>query len=323
MSNIGTDIPKIALTGIAMTSLSFRFGVDFGGTKIEACALDANGGFAARVRRPNPGAYEACLEVVADLIAEVESLAGAGAKAVGVGAPGSISPATGLIRNANAQWLNGRPFDRDLARRLGRPVRVENDANCFALSEALPGDPDKAVFGVIIGTGCGGGVVVRGQVLSGRNGIAGEWGHTPLPWPNADEAGANACWCGRMNCLETWISGPAFEADFARRSGRRLSGEAIVGAVGSDPEAAAALERYASRLGRGLAMVCNILDPDIIVLGGGVSNAAVLYDHPALTRALREFAFADRIETPIRPPVHGDSSGVRGAAWLVEPSAGV
>jgi len=299
---------------------TIRFGVDFGGTKIEACALDENGGFVARVRRQNPGVYASALEVVADLIGEIEDEVGVRAQGVGVGAPGSISPSTGLMRNANSQWLNGRHFDRDLAARLGRPVRVENDANCFALSEALPQDADKVVFGVIIGTGCGGGLVAHGRVIRGANGIAGEWGHTPLPHAAADEA--NACWCGRMNCLETWISGPAFEADFVKASGRRLTCEEIV-AAGDDADARAALERYADRLGRGLAIVCNILDPDLIVLGGGMSKAAPLYDHPALWRALRAGAFADRFETPIRPPMHGDSSGVRGAAWLVEPSGAV
>jgi fructokinase len=238
--------------------------------------------------------------------------------------PGAISPATGLVKNANSTWLIGRPLDRDLERRLGRAVRLANDANCFALSEASDGAAAGAevVFGVIVGTGCGGGVVVRGQVLTGPNAIAGEWGHNPLPWPMPDEYPGPPCYCGKRACLETFLSGPGLVRDYAAAAG--TSPDGVTGAIvvarasSGDAAAIAALDRYAHRLARGLATVINVLDPDVIVLGGGVSNVAMLYD--AVPRHLDQFVFSDRVTTTLVPPVHGDSSGVRGAAWLWPPN---
>jgi fructokinase len=295
-----------------------RIGVDFGGTKIEAAALDAEGRVQARVRAPSPRSYEASLEVVRDLVAEAENAAGVtptrnGGASIGIGIPGSPSPASGLIRNANTTHLNHKPLQADLERVLDRPVRLANDANCFALSEATDGagaDSD-VVFGVIIGTGCGAGVTVGRRILAGRNGIAGEWGHTPLPWPGPDELPGPDCFCGRRGCLENWISGPAF----ARAHGTGESAEAIVrAALSGEPAAAASLEAYVDRLARGLAVIADILDPDVIVLGGGMSNVELLYDR--LPAAIRSYAFSDVFTTPVRKAAHGDSSGVRGAAWL-------
>ena len=290
-----------------------RIGVDFGGTKIEAAALDASGDIVARLRRPNPGAYGPALTVVAELVAAVEAEAGARAAQVGVGMPGSISPRTGLIRNANSVWLNGERFGEDLEAALSRPVRLANDANCLALSEAADGAGAGAgvVFAAILGTGCGGGLVVDGRLIEGRNGVAGEWGHTPLPWAAADEHPGPACWCGRRGCLETWISGPALAADH----GAGLTAPQIVEAArAGEPRAQAALGRYVDRLGRALAGVVDLIDPDVIVLGGGMSNVAELYER--LPSAIGPHVFADGFDTPIRQAVHGDSSGVRGAAWL-------
>ncbi len=294
-----------------------RIGVDFGGTKIEAAAIDAAGAFVARVRAPNPGQYQAAIDTVRALVDEAEREAGVAGLPVGIGMPGSISPATGLVRNANSVWLNGTAFDKDVQAALGRPVRVENDANCFALSEAADGAGQGArvVFGAILGTGCGGAVVVGGRTVEGRNRIGGEWGHTPLPWPSAAERGAHRCWCGRTDCLETWISGSAFAADYAEAAGRRLTGEAIVWAArAGEATATAALDRYVDRLGRALAVICDILDPDIIVCGGGMSNVAELYGR--IGGAIERYVFSDVFTTPVLPARHGDSSGVRGAAWL-------
>jgi fructokinase len=290
-----------------------RIGVDFGGTKIEAAALDAQGAFQARVRASSPGSYEASLETVRDLVEAAEREAGVGGSSVGIGIPGSHSPATGLIRNANTTHLNDRPLQADLERVLGRAVRLANDANCFALSEAIDGagaDSD-VVFGVIIGTGCGAGVTAGRRVLAGRNAIAGEWGHTPLPWPLPDELPGPECFCGRRNCLEQWISGPGFAADH----GDGADAAAIAAAAGQgDVRAAASLDRYIDRLARGLAVIADILDPDVIVLGGGMSNVGALYDH--LPATVSRYAFSDVFTTPICKAAHGDSSGVRGAAWL-------
>jgi fructokinase len=294
-----------------------RIGVDFGGTKIEAAALAADGRIVSRLREPNPKAYEPAIQVLKDLIGRVEAEAGAKAKAVGLGIPGSVSPETGLMRNANSTWLNGKPFREDVEKALGVPIRMENDANCFALSEASDGAGAGArvVFGVIIGTGCGGGLVVDGKTLEGRNGITGEWGHIPLPWPSGDELPGHTCWCGRPNCLETWIAGSAFVADHKSVTGQALTGAQIAEAAGrGDAQAAASLERYIDRLGRALAVVCDIVDPDVIVLGGGMSNTQALYDRVAPVVA--KWAFSDKLETPILRAMHGDSSGVRGAAWL-------
>ena len=290
-----------------------RIGVDFGGTKIEAAALDAPGRFQARVRAPSSGSYEASLEVVRGLVAAAEREAGVSGGSIGVGIPGSPSPLTGLIRNANTTHLNGKPLQADLERTLGRPVRLANDANCFALSEATDGAGAEAdvVFGAILGTGCGAGVTAGRRVLQGRNAIAGEWGHTPLPWPTADELPGPGCFCGRRNCLESWISGPGFAADH----GNGEDAMAIAAAAqAGDPSAAASLARYKDRLARGLAAVSDILDPDAIVLGGGMSNVEAIYD--GLTEAIGAYAFSDVYTTPVRRAVHGDSSGVRGAAWL-------
>ena len=293
-----------------------RIGVDFGGTKIEAAALDGDGRMVARVRRPNPGRYEAAVETVAELVEEVERQTGESGS-LGLGIPGSLSALDGSVRNANSTWLNGRPFKEDLERRLARPVRLANDANCMALSEASDGAGAGAqvVFAAILGTGCGGGVVVDGRVIDGRNGVAGEWGHTPLPWPTADEYPGRACWCGRMNCLELWISGSAFARDFAEATGEALAGPAIVAAAREGrAEATAALDRYVDRLSRALAVIADVLDPDAIVLAGGMCNTAELYAR--LPDATARHVFSDGFTTPIVQASHGDSSGVRGAAWL-------
>ena len=294
-----------------------RIGVDFGGTKIEAAALGHDGEVLARNRVPNPGTYQAALKAVSDLIAATQSQAGAVKASIGIGMPGSLSPRTGLMRNSNSVWLNGLPFKEDLQRTLGREVRMENDANCFALSEAVDGagQGSDVVFGVIIGTGCGGGVVVRGRTVEGVNLIGGEWGHTPLPWPSAAERAAHSCWCGRVDCLETWVSGTAFCQDYERSTGTRLSGDEIVGRMRQgESQALAAFERYVDRLGRSLAVIGNILDPDVIVLGGGMSNTDELY--VALAPVMARYLFSDVFETRILKARHGDSSGVRGAAWL-------
>jgi fructokinase len=302
-----------------------RIGIDLGGTKIEGIVLDARGVVRFRERRATPrGDYDGTLEAIAALVDAAEQAIGRTAT-VGIGMPGAISPATGLIKNANSTWLNGRPLDRDLAARLERPVRLANDANCFALSEASDGAAagSPVVFGVIVGTGCGGGVVVHGQVLTGPNAIAGEWGHNPLPWPAAAELPGPPCYCGKHGCLETWLSGPGLARDYAKAAGADpgdVKGTTVVArAVEGDPHAAATLDRYAHRLARGLATVINVLDPDVIVLGGGMSNVSMLYD--AVPRWLGEYVFSDSVATRIVPPMHGDSSGVRGAAWLWPPDA--
>jgi fructokinase len=289
-----------------------RFGVDFGGTKIEAAALDPDGQFVARVRKPNPGNYDDALSVVAELLKDAECMAGAKAERLGIGIPGSISPRTGLIRNANSVYLNDRAFQTDLTALLERPVRLANDANCLALSEAADGAGAGAgvVFAAILGTGCGGGLVVDGRLIEGRNGVGGEWGHMPLPWPSPEEYPGPACWCGRKGCLETWIAGPAFSRDAGHPTG-----QATMAAVEAcDASAMAALDRYVDRLSRALAVMCDLIDPDVIVLGGGMSNVEALYDR--LPAAIAPHVFSDTFETPVRKAMHGDSSGVRGAVWL-------
>lgn len=293
-----------------------QIGVDFGGTKIEAAALGPDGEFLARVRGPNPGNYDAAVLAVRSLIHEAEHKAGA-VGTVGIGTPGSVSPRTGVMRNANSTWLNGRTFREDLEAALGRPVRLANDANCLALSEAVDGAGAGAqsVFAVIIGTGCGGGLVIDGRLVEGANGVGGEWGHVPLPWMTADEFPGPMCWCGRHSCLETWISGTGFRRDYALHAGREMKGEEIIAASrAGDPQAAAAFERYIDRLGRGLAVICNIVDPDAFVFGGGVSNVPELYGR--LHGAIEQYVFSDSWHATMAPAKWGDSSGVRGAARL-------
>jgi fructokinase len=295
-----------------------RIGVDLGGTKIEALALDDSGHELRRVRVSTPQQdYTGTVRTIAALVHDLERELGAQGT-VGVGIPGTIVAATGLVKNANSTWLNGQPLQRDLSDVLSREVRCANDANCFAISEATDGAAVGAevVFGVILGTGCGGGLVVRGALLTGPNGLAGEWGHTALPWPTAGEWPGPQCYCGRRGCLETWISGPAFERDFERVTGRSLrSAEIVTAAAAGDAEAEAALERLEDRIARGLSTVVDIVDPDVIVLGGGLSRIHRLYSGSLSTR-LRDYGFGGGVHTPIRRNLHGDSSGVRGAAWL-------
>jgi fructokinase len=292
-----------------------RIGVDLGGTKIEIIALDSEGKVAARQRSATPRHdYWGTLRTIAHLVRTIETEIGEKGT-VGVGTPGSLSPYTGRIRNANSVWLNGQCLDRDLADLLERPVRQTNDADCFALSEAVDGAGRDArcVFGVIIGTG--GGVVVDGRLLAGANGIAGEWGHNPLPWPKQEELPGPPCYCGKRGCIETFLSGPGLAGDFAHSTGRELTPPAIVAAADAgDSDAAAVLRRYEDRMARALASVINILDPNVIVLGGGLSNLEALYvDIP---RLIQPYLFSDGVALDLRRPIHGDSSGVRGAAWL-------
>ena len=293
-----------------------RIGVDFGGTKIEAAVIGDDGAFLSRRREPNPGDYDLAIEAVARLIAAVEADTGATGP-IGVAAPGSISPTTGVMRNANSTWLNGRSFPQDLERALGRPVRLANDANCLALSEAVDGAGvgKPVVFAVIVGTGCGGGVSVDGALLEGAHGVAGEWGHTSLPWPSKDEAPGPACWCGLHGCLETWVSGTGLQRDHRQRTGTALTAEEIAAAArAGDADARLSLDLCVDRLGRAIAMVVNLIDPDVIVVGGGLSNVAELYD--ALPPIVQRHAFTDAWNGVIAPARWGDSSGVRGAARL-------
>lgn len=295
-----------------------RIGVDLGGTKTEVIALDAEGVVLQQKRVATVrGEYQATLKTIAELVKNVEATLGL-IGTVGVGIPGTIVAATGLVKNANSTWLNGRPLQRDLATALGRDVRCSNDANCFAVSEATDGAGAGArvVFGAILGTGCGGGVVVDKAVQAGPNGLAGEWGHIPLPWPEPDEFPGPACYCGRKGCLEMWISGTGFERDYNSQTGSPLRGHEIVTQMRQGhPPAAAAFERLQRRLARGLAVVVDLLDPEIIVLGGGLSNIDELYTG-ALEKLLAEYTFGGGTHTPIRRNQHGDASGVRGAAWL-------
>ena len=293
-----------------------RIGVDLGGTKIEAVALDGSGAILARERVPTPPDYRATVDAITQLVLGIESTIGSGAT-VGVGIPGAVHPGTGLVKNANSTWLIGKPLRGDLEKELGRPVRMENDANCFALSEAVDGAGSGAgnVFGVILGTGVGGGIVIDGKVIEGVNLIAGEWGHNPLPWIRADEFPGPPCYCGKQGCIETFLSGPGFENDYAAKTGSSLSAKAIVeGANNGQPAARDALTRYHDRLARALASVINLLDPDVIVLGGGMSNTPGLA--AAVSARLPEYVFSSTIETRVSGNKHGDSSGVRGAAWL-------
>jgi fructokinase len=294
-----------------------RIGIDLGGTKIEGVALAEDGRERARLRVPTPrGDYGATLGAIRDLVHALEEEAGERGS-IGIGMPGAISPASGLVKNANSTWLIGQPFHADLEAALGRKIRLANDADCFALSEASDGAGAGAasVFGVILGTGAGGGIVVHGRLLQGPNAIAGEWGHNPLPWALPDELPGPRCYCGKEGCIETWISGPGLEADYARAEKQLLGADEIAAAAaaGSRP-ARAALRRHADRLARALAHVINIIDPEIIVLGGGLSNIEALYEEvPSRWGA---YVFSDRVATRLLRNCHGDASGVRGAAWL-------
>jgi fructokinase len=295
-----------------------RIGVDVGGTKIEAIALDSEGAELERRRVATPrGDYEGTLETIAGLVTALEKTTGQ-TGTVGVGIPGTIVASTGLVKNANSVWLNGKPLQKDLCSALNREVRCANDANCFAISEATDGAAKgyDVVFGVIFGTGCGGGVSIDGRVHAGPNGLGGEWGHNPLPWQTAEESPGALCYCGHHGCIETWISGTGFEWDFARVTSRNLRGKEIVAAAeNGDVEASEALDRLMDRMARGLSVVVNVLDPDAIVIGGGLSNLGRLYEG-GLAARLRDYGFGGGVETPILRNVHGDSSGVRGAAWL-------
>jgi len=290
--------------------MNLRIGIDLGGTKIEAIALDGEAELLRKRIAAPRGDYQATLAAVAALVLDAEKQIGARAT-VGIGIPGAMSRATGRVKNANSTWLIGRPLQQDLEKALGREVRLANDANCFALSEATDGAGRGArvVFGVILGTGVGGGIVVDRRLLEGPNAIAGEWGHNPLPLPTEADLPLPECYCGRKGCIETYLSGPGMSQDHLRRTGRHSSPERIV-----EENYEETLARYEERLARALAGVINILDPDVIVLGGGMSNMRRLYDN--VPRLWDRYVFSDKVDTRLAPPMHGDSSGVRGAAWL-------
>jgi fructokinase len=294
-----------------------RIGIDLGGTKIEAIALDDSGAVLHRQRIATPaGDYRATIDAIAALVFSIERDLGQ-TGTVGVGSPGALSLRTGLLKNSNSTALNGKPLDRDLSRALGRRIRLENDANCFALSEAIDGAAREAamVFGVILGTGVGGGLVVNRHLISGRNAVAGEWGHNPLPWPRADEWPGPPCYCGKTGCIETLISGPALTREMQARSGRTIAAREIAAAAeAGDADCREIMTLLEDRLARGLAMVVNIFDPDRIVLGGGLSNVDRLYT--ALAPLISRYAFSDGVDTVVTRAAFGDSSGVRGAAWL-------
>lgn len=294
-----------------------RLGIDLGGTKIEGIVIDASGHERVRHRIDSPQSdYGATLDAITGLIATLEAAAGPVAR-VGLGIPGALSPATGLVKNANSTWLIGHPLDKDLASKLGKPVRTANDANCFAVSEAADGAAQGAnsVFGAILGTGVGGGLVINGRPLAGANAIAGEWGHTPLPWPEADELPGPACYCGLNGCIETFLSGPALSRAFYAQTREQLPVPEIAErAANGDDAAEACLARYEHRLARALAVIINICDPEVIVLGGGLSNLERLYAH--VPRLWSRWVFSDHVTTRLVRNRHGDSSGVRGAAWL-------
>ena len=296
---------------------ALRLGIDLGGTKIAGIALAPDGTVVCASRVPAPrGDYAETIRAIADVVAGIERDAGA-TGSVGIGMPGSLSPVTGLVQGSNSTWLNKRPLGQDLEHRLGRPVRLANDANCFALSEAVDGAGAGAasVFGVIIGTGCGGGLVFHGRLVDGPNAIGGEWGHNPLPWATADEHPGPTCWCGRRGCMEMWASGTGLALDHQRRTGEDRTAEDLARrAACGDTTARATLDAHASRLARGIAHVINLFDPAVIVLGGGLSNLNELYD--ALPRLAAPYVFAAEPRITVRPPRWGDASGVRGAAWL-------
>ncbi len=300
-----------------LSETTLRFGIDLGGSKIELIAFDPAGRACLRQRIPTPhNDYRATLDAIRDLVAKSERELGASAS-VGIGTPGSLSRATGRLRNSNSVCLNGQMIVQDLEALLGRPVRIANDANCFALSEATDGAAAGAevVFCVILGTGVGAGIVVHGRPLEGHNGIAGEWGHNPLPWPQPGELPGPPCYCGKAGCIETFVSGPGLANDHRLFTGAALTADAIVaGAANSDAACRSTLARYEERLARALAHVINVLDPDVIVLGGGLSNLDRLYEN--VPRLWSQYVFSDRVDTRLARNAHGDSSGVRGAAWL-------
>lgn len=294
-----------------------RIGIDLGGTKIEGIALEDNGNIRYRERIDTPrDDYRATVDAICQLIKTIESQTGEQGS-IGMGIPGTISPATGLVKNANSTWLIGQPLNKDLEQQLQRPVRIANDANCFAVSEANDGAAagKEIVFGVIIGTGTGGGICFNGRPLVGANAIGGEWGHNPLPWPQPDELPGPACYCGQHGCIETWLSGTGIANRFREQTGKDLSAPEIVDlAENGDAQAEQALKEYESRMARGLASIINVVDPDVIVLGGGMSNVERLYSN--VPNLWKDYVFSDRVDTELVPPKHGDSSGVRGAAWL-------
>ena len=296
---------------------SIRIGVDLGGTKIEFVALERDGTELHRHRIPTPRfEYDGTVRAIADGVKEIEKKLGRTAS-VGVGIPGTISTKTGFVKNANSTWMNGKPFDKDLSRALGREVRCSNDANCLAASEATDGAGagKHVVFAVILGTGCGGGIAVDGRVHSGSNGVGGEWGHNTLPWMRAEEFPGPPCYCGKNGCVETWVSGTGLEKDYERATKLSLRGpEIIARSAAGEAAALAALDRFEDRLTRALAGVINLLDPDVIVLGGGASQIPRLYKN--VPARLKDHVFGNEADTPVLPAKHGDASGVRGAAWL-------
>jgi fructokinase len=300
-----------------MTNTEIRIGIDLGGTKIEALAIDGNGVELVRYRVDTPrDDYDATIMAMVGLVHRLEEKTGSKGT-VGAGIPGSISRITGLVKNSNSTWLNGRPLDRDLTMALGREVRMANDANCLAVSEATDGAAAgrNVVFGVILGTGCGGGVAIGGRVHEGPNGVAGEWGHNPLPWPRPEENPGPACYCGKRGCMEMWVSGTGIALDYRTVTGRTLTTQEIVSQFeAGDQEATAAIGRFEDRLARGLAQVINILDPDVIVVGGGVSSVKHIYE--AVPKRLPAYVFGGEVSTPFVQAKYGNSSGVRGAAWL-------
>jgi fructokinase len=300
-----------------MINPEMRIGIDLGGTKIEALAIDGKGAELVRYRIDTPrDDYDATIRAIVGLVHRLEEETGR-VGSVGAGVPGSVSSLTGLIKNSNSTWLNGRPLHRDLSAALAREARVANDANCLAVSEATDGAAagKHVVFGVILGTGCGGGVAIDGDVHAGPNGVAGEWGHNPLPWPLPEEYPGPACYCGRRGCMEMWVSGTGIALDYRNATGREKTAREIMSEFDAgNSEAAAAVERFEDRLARGLAQVINILDPDVIVIGGGVSRARHLYQ--TLPERLSAYVFGSEVSTPILQAMYGDSSGVRGAAWL-------
>jgi fructokinase len=296
-----------------------QIGVDFGGTKIEAAALAENGQFLARIRTGNPGSYQPALETIQRLVAEVEAQCGEQGT-VGVGTPGSICPSTSRMRNANTVWLNDQTLREDLSRLMGRPIRLANDANCLALSETVDGAAagSRCVFAAILGTGCGGGIVVNGKLLEGAHGLGGEWGHMPLPLAPDEPNEWPRCWCGRAGCLEMWISGTGLARDYLAATGTRRTAEAVIELMRfGEPAATAAFDRFLHRLARSLAAICNILDPDTIVLGGGLSNVTEIYAR--LPTLIKVHTFGDSWNARLAPARWGDSSGVRGAARLWQP----